>query len=502
MNRKIRLLLILALLFPACGILTPSQVPTVQSIAIQDTPVPVSPAETAALTLAPTTQPTVETSTTLKPTAVQTGVIPVTGVHFFLPISSQEISLVKDTGAYWTRTDGFHWNQIQPTNSSPAVYDWSSVNDQMLQETSASGLQLIASIIYTPGWAQKNPGALCGAVAQDSLSKFVDFMGALVSRYSQPPYNIKYWEIGNEPDIDPSLVPPDSGFGCWGDKTDPYYGGGYYAEVLKAVYPRLKAADPQSQLMVGGLLLDCDPVKPPEIPAGSGNFKDCTPSKFLEGILKNGGSSYFDGVSIHSYDYYGGSLGKYGNPNWHSSSDNGGPSLVSKAGYVSSLLAAYGAADKYLLGTELALLCGRDGTEDICRTSEFETTKAAYLVQAMIDAQVSHFRGMTWYGLVGWRGSGLATDDLQPLPAYYALKFFNFLLSEAVNKQPVTDCTGVVGYEFAKGDQSIWVLWSGDGISHNVTLAALPKQIYNLSGEIMPVQLNVEVGPAPIYVVW
>jgi hypothetical protein len=83
-------------------------------------------------------------------------------------------------------------------------------------------------------------------------------MHDLVARYSVPPYNVKYWELWNEPDVDPALaglIGGDIPFGCWGDSTDPYYGGGYYAEMLKAVYPRIKAADPQAQVARGRIAL-------------------------------------------------------------------------------------------------------------------------------------------------------------------------------------------------------------------------------------------------------
>jgi hypothetical protein len=38
------------------------------------------------------------------------------------------------------------------------------------------------------------------------------------------------------------------------------FGGEYYGNMLKIVYPAIKSADPQAQVLVGGLLLDCDPV--------------------------------------------------------------------------------------------------------------------------------------------------------------------------------------------------------------------------------------------------
>ena len=510
MNQKIACLIITALLLSSCGFRAAS--PTLAAGTTAPTTTGASPqsnpTETGSTAVSPAKSPTAiqpsETTVTAQPgsTPQPTPAAPVAGIHLKNPITPEQLTMIKEAGVHWTRTDVFHWNQIEPIKSSPAVYDWSSVDEQSLQIASADGLQFVASVLYAPAWAQKSPGVLCGAVAEGAMDAFANFVGALVSRYSQPPFNVKYWEIGNEPDIDPTLVPPDSGYGCWGNKADAYYGGGYYARVLQAVYPKLKTADPEAQLIIGGLLLDCDPVKPPEVPAGSGNLKDCTPSKFLEGILKNGGANAFDGISLHSYDYYGGTLGNYSNPNWHSGFDKGGPALIAKAEYISSLLVSYSAANKYLLGTELAILCGRDGTESICMTPEYEETKASYLVQAMTYAQVYHFRAMTWYGLFGWRGSGLVTRSLAPLPAYEALKFYTALVGEAVFKRSINDLTGVSGYEFINGGQTIWVLWSADGKNHSTSLPSAPQNIYNLNGDTLPVQPGINIGTEPVYVVW
>ena len=162
-------------------------------------------------------------------------------------------------------------------------------------------------------------------------------MEEAVTRYSKPPYNVKYWELGNEPDVDPANMPPNAVYGCWGNINDPYYGGGYYAELLKAIYPRIKVADPDAQVLIGGLLLDCDPTNPP-IDANTGLPRNCTPSRFLEGILLNGGGEFFDSVSFHAYDYYGSNLGEYSNANWHSSWNTTGPVLTAKVNYLRKLL--------------------------------------------------------------------------------------------------------------------------------------------------------------------
>ncbi|RMF45718.1 MAG: hypothetical protein D6755_07625, partial [Anaerolineae bacterium] len=180
------------------------------------------------------------------------------------------IQLAVDARVSWIRIPAFYWHKIEPNApvNGQHTYDWSSVPESSLRNIAANHMYAIATVRSTPLWAQSVPNVYCSSVTQEHLADFAAFMQAVVTRYSQPPYNVHYWELGNEPDIDPGIVPfKDSGImGCWGDASDPYYGGGYYAEMLKVVYPAIKAADPQAQVLIGGLLLDCDPADP-----------DCTP---------------------------------------------------------------------------------------------------------------------------------------------------------------------------------------------------------------------------------
>ena len=342
--------------------------------------------------LSSTTVPTVLVGETASPPPTQKAVEPppyLYGIHVYNLDSPEEIALLRQSGGSWTRFDGLNWDLIEPEKTEPPTYHWDTIDEQSLRVAGENGIRTIAIIQFTPAWAQKYQGSACGPISEESFDDFAGFMRSLVGRYSQAPFNLKYWEIGNEPDVDPASVQPRSGFGCWGDPADPYFGGGYYAEMLKAVYPQVKATDPEAQVLVGGLLLDCDPLTPPETQPGSGEAKDCTPAKFLEGILANGGGDYFDGVSFHGYDYYAGSLGKYNNGNWHSASDTTGPVLTAKANYLRNLLAHYGHPEKYLLNTENAILCGRDGKEEICQAEDFSLTRAYYLAQAYAAARAT-----------------------------------------------------------------------------------------------------------------
>ena len=218
------------------------------------------------------------------------------GVETF-NFNEDNMNYADDANVYWVRSPFFSWKDIEPVKGT---YLWNKVNEHGILALAKQGFQTIGTIKYTPSWAWKVPGYYCGPVSQNALSDFANFVKAVVTKYSAPPYNIQYWELGNEPDLDPIVdgLEPDNVYGCWGDNSKTYYGGEYYADMLKVIYPAIKSASPNSKVLIGGLLLDCDPNNPP-------TGKTCKASKFLEGILHNSGAPYFDIVSFHSYVWGG-----------------------------------------------------------------------------------------------------------------------------------------------------------------------------------------------------
>ncbi len=404
------------------------------------------------------------------------------------------LDLVKQAGSDWIRRNSLKWSDVEP---SEGEINWNAVSTLEMEIASASelGLEMVLIVNSTPQWAQLNPGDFCGPVSYEKLPAFANFLYEAVKRYSAPPYNVKYWEFGNEPDIDPEFVPSESPFGCWGDKTDIFYGGSYFAEMLKQVYPRVKAADPESQVLVGGLLLDCDPVNPPE-------GKDCTPSLFLEGILRSGGGDFFDGISFHAYDYYSGPF-QYGNANWNSSWDSTGPVLIAKTRYLRSLLAAYQHPEKFLMNTEAGLICAFPDGSPECQTPEFEQTKANYIAQVNLAALAEKLRANIWYSLTGWRGTALVDDRGDPFPAYKAFQFNSSQMLGAAYVRTITDVPGLWGYELQKADQRIQILWSIDGQEHDYPFDRRPEAVYNVFGELSePGDTTVNIRSGPMYLVW
>ncbi len=394
----------------------------------------------------------------------------------------------------WSRRNAVLWSAVEPTEG---VRNWGALAslDAELQAASANGIQVILIVRSTPEWARKTAGSgsSCGPIRADKLAAFGAFMHDLVARYSAPPYNVKVWELWNEPDVDPSLViDPDSVYGCWGDQTDAYYGGRYYAEMLKVAYPQVKSADPQAQVLVGGLLMDCDP-RPAAGCADVGH--SALPGKFLEGILINNGGPYFDGVSFHAYDFYQHQLGQYDNPSWRSAWNTTGPSLIAKAQFIQSLLGQFGVSGKFLMNTETAVLC------DSCTNDPtFESTKAYYIAQAYSAAIAQGLRANIWYTVFGWKNSGLLNPNLTPRPAYTAFQFSRNELQDAFLMRNVTEYAGIKGYEFQRAGRRILVLWSQDGVAHPVAVPyGAPSAAWDALGNVVAPVASMSVGLNPLY---
>ena len=427
--------------------------------------------------------------------------------------------LVK-AGTSWIRLNGVLWSEVEPIKGQR---DWSVLEnlETEIKDASKYGIQVVLVVRKTPEWAQKivdlenQRGYFCGPIKEEELGAFADFMYELVSRFSKPPYNVKYWEIWNEPDVDPEVADnwgETIPFGCWGDESDDYYGGGHYAEMLKAIYPKIKLADGESRVIVGGLLMGCDPMTyctPEKRPI------EYKPSTFLEGILNNGGGAYFDIVGFHAYDYYLGSAGQYGNMLWDSNWNTKGPLLNAKSQYIKGLLSKFNLSDKGLMSTETALICGQwndppasNGCESGW-TSPYEITKAYYISQAYASAIAEGLQSTVWYSVLGWRNSGLLNADFSPRPAYAAMQFGRYILQDAefeenVTKQDLGEVTNVEGYKFKNGDDRIWFLWPLDGEPHEISLSDPPRSIYDALGDSqsMSGSHSITIEQKPIYLVW
>lgn len=389
----------------------------------------------------------------------------------------------------WVRYNGIVWSEVEPTQGNR---DWSRIAgvEAEIRAIAEQGAAPVVIIRGAPAWAQKVPGSECGPIKPEALDAFADFMRSAVARYSAPPYNVKYWEMGNEPDVDPSLIPAGMPFGCWGDANDEFYGGGYYAEMLKRVYPAIKSVDPDAQVVVGGLLLGCDPTNPPP-------NTECRDGRFLEGILRNGGGAAFDIMAYHSYMYWGEPAGDWDlrHPFW---SHRGGI-FLGKLDFVRETMRRYG-VDKPIMMNEGGLLCFR--SDPRCSVPAFYADQANYAVRLYARTWANGLLSSFWYTLngPGWQEGGLLDANQAPRPAFQTLRFMATLLEGATFSEKLGG-GALEGYAFRKGATTYQIYWTNDRSTVELPLPAGVRTVYDVAGQALQTSgSTLTVGFRPVIV--
>lgn len=382
----------------------------------------------------------------------------------------------------WVRRNALRWSEIEPVEG--AGYRWNGPNTAALEadmiRASRLGARLVMIIHRSPAWAMPAGSGACGPILPAKHEDFARFLSAVVARYSQPPYNVRYWEIGNEPDA--PQVANDAPYGCWGDPADPYYGGRAYGELLKVAYAAVKAANPDAQVLNGGLLLD----RPYDPARGTG-----LSGRFFEGVLEAGAGNAFDLLSYHSYTFYDGDPdGTLGPSDW-------------KPAYLRELLRRYGLS-KPLINTETALLCNQ--------VSPACTQAQAYAVPRLYARGIrDDLRGLIWYVFDsdGFRNTALV-EPLSPAttrPAYAAFAHARTMLGNARFVSPISGLpAGAEGYRFASGKQVTLVVWSNTPAAVSLSVGAASElSCTEWSGAALPCSaaggvVRLEARPGARYV--
>jgi polysaccharide biosynthesis protein PslG len=132
-------------------------------------------------------------------------------------------------GLRWVRLD-FDWFRIQPARGAFRWEEW----DRMVARAMARGLQVLATLAYTPAWASSNPGSPRQG-DPPAGSAWTDFVGAALDRYRD---RVRHWQFWNEPNI-----------------TDFWNGSRqiFRAQILAPAVVLARAADPALQVVGPGL---------------------------------------------------------------------------------------------------------------------------------------------------------------------------------------------------------------------------------------------------------
>ncbi len=223
--------------------------------------------------------------------------------------------------------------------------------------------------------------------------------------------------------------------------------------------------------------MDCDPTHPI---AG----RDCSATKFFEGILRyqgNQGAQYFDIVSFHGYPVYDGNQ-----PidetlaGWAAR----GGVVAGKVDYLREVMLSFNIS-KPLFNTENALLCPETQTFCAPPPTDFFEDQADYVVKAYTRSMALSIEANIWYTFNngGWRYSGMLDDTNTPKKAYEVYVYLISRLRKAQYLNTITSYGGVSGYRFTRGNSpQIWVLWSQDGTPKNVPLPAGTQHMYDKYG--------------------
>lgn len=396
------------------------------------------------------------------------------------------VARAREARLSWIRYNGILWSEVEAT---PGARRWDHLAgvEAELRALREQGLTPIVIVRGTPAWAQQLPGSPCGPIKPAALGAFTRFMHELVARYSGPPFNITYWEIWNEPDA--PIGQGDPPYGCWGNPNDPYYGGRSFGAMLQQIYPAIKSANPAAQVVLGGLLLDCDPERPP-------TGKDCRSAHFLEGVLLGGGAQAFDLLAFHGYPYWDTMRHDWDlhHPAWQ----HRGGVVLGKAAFLRSVLRKYG-IDKPIMMNEGGLLCWNASPS--CQ-SDFRDAQANYAVRLYTRAWAHDMVGAVWFTLngPGWNLAGLLDHHQQPKPAYRALQFMANLLSDADYVGALEISPTIEGYQFRKAETSYRIYWTNDGSVVSRPLPANTRVVYDMFGQPSSPGSSLTIGFAPVFV--
>lgn len=302
--------------------------------------------------------------------------------------SSQYFDTLIDSQASWVRNE-ISWNAVEPVNTDPSEFHWAHV-DKVVGAAGDGNINIIMTVRGSPNWAKSNPGPGDGPVDPIYMDEYAEFVQALVERYDGDGYAdmpgrpiVTHFEFHNEPDrVDGGG--PRSG---WGDHPDTY------AQMLAAVYPAAKRANPNAQVLFGGIAYDWF------VDQGGPYVRG-----FLDGVLQNGGCAYFDIMNFHSYPPFA--------SNWAPQ----GPGLYEKTQAIRAKLQDECGLQKPIVISEAGMHSNDNGGG----SPMTEELQAIYVVQLFTESLAADVQTLIWFMLYDppeWYPfkNGLVTSDEPPV---------------------------------------------------------------------------------------
>ena len=351
--------------------------------------------------------------------------------------------------------------------------------DYYVRQASQAGLDVLLILDYSNRFYDDGDRPK----STEAIEGFCRYAEFVVNHFGQ---DVRLYEIWNEWDIWIGLRPP---YNLGGSPED-------YVKLLKAITPRIKAANPDVTVMAGG--------------STSGGVK----KGWLEKIIQLGVLNYCDAISIHSYNY--GDKFPERSPEACSAWMTGVQEMPRKYNNGSDV-------PFYVTEMGWPTHVGKRGTPP--------ELSASYLARLYLLARTSpSFRGIWWYDFQddGWKPDdnennfGIVRPDLTPKPAYHVLADISDLIADG-------RCLGLLEtnnenieiIRFKHKGRDVWAVWSSDDQDHQVicqakspssdlTIYPLGHKPYSTgwgfrdwvsrNNEFYPDRFSIVAGPRPILI--
>ena len=303
------------------AIVTPGILPTLPTSTLSALPTNTLPAHpTGTLPTLPTSTVPAHPTGTLSAVPTSTvSALPIGAQVFEADVDTMTLEYLRRAGLGWVRMRAL-WDQIEPIDQTPPHYDW-AVTDRAFGAAAAAGMQLVVVVYGNPKWVSPSG---CGPVPAADRGRYAAFWQALVERYdgdgrADAPVraptqvdrsvtapnrtSVRYWQVSNEVDFDPTVKSGESDYGgCFGNDPPAY------AEQLVVAYRAAKAADAGAQVGFGPLAYDRFTAA--SAPAGwtaqPGPFVyDFTHRAIQHLYQRHAGDKllpFFDFVAVHNYN--------------------------------------------------------------------------------------------------------------------------------------------------------------------------------------------------------
>ena len=183
------------------------------------------------------------------------------------------LELVRQMGAPWI-VEYFPWAYLEP---KPGRFNWDHT-DLVIDHANRQGLTVIARLGYVPEWARPKESTPL-YLGEERFVDFGRFAAEFVRRYAG---KVDYVILWNEPNL--ALE--------WGyERVDPEK----YVRMLQTVYPMIKEANPDVQVLAGALAPTL------ALPDSEWGMNDL---EYLQRMYDTGAADYFDILAIHAYGWH------------------------------------------------------------------------------------------------------------------------------------------------------------------------------------------------------